>query len=497
MFFGQIRRSYKVALCLLIISGAIFSGIHWSKAPEVSAEASAPSVPVSATDFVNHLYSCVLNRTASSGEQSAWLDAFTIRNASVTEMYEGFFLSTEFANRQLDNTAYVTMLYRCVLFRNPGSSDIAAWVGVIENGQATRNEVLNPGFFNSQEFQNIAQRLAALKTVIAVLAAPTFSPKAGDYTTSVTVKIEGPSGAAVYYTTDGSQPTTTSRLYTSPLALTQNTTIKAKAVKSGYADSPVVSAAYTISRAPVDKEDIDKVLPVVNFTPLSSTTVSGIVTLSFTATDNVGVTKATLKVNGLEVKTFTTSPYSYVLDTAILSNGQHLFTAEAYDAAGNKGQAQVTLNISNKKQEQERPQPQPKPVPQPQPKPPAQAYPVTSEGFIGFLYTCFLDREAEAEGLTAWLNHFNNGLSLPELYHGFYNSPEFNSRKLSDTEFVTKLYKCILFRNPDANGQGAWIKVLAQGRSRTFVAQNFTDSPEFKRAVEPYLERLRNGEDIK
>ena len=57
-----------------------------------------------------------------------------------------------------------------------------------------------------------------------------------DYKLTITSETDG---AKIYYTTDGSKPTTKSQLYTAPLAFVQNDTIQAIAVCEGYDDSPV------------------------------------------------------------------------------------------------------------------------------------------------------------------------------------------------------------------------------------------------------------------
>ena len=81
------------------------------------------------------------------------------------------------------------------------------------------------------------------------VAAPVFSPPAGTYsgTTNVTIST-ATNGAEVRYTSDGSTPSLTSgTLYSAAIPVAQTTTLKAIAYKAGIADSPVVSAAYTIS----------------------------------------------------------------------------------------------------------------------------------------------------------------------------------------------------------------------------------------------------------
>jgi hypothetical protein len=75
---------------------------------------------------------------------------------------------------------------------------------------------------------------------------------AGSYSSSITVQILcSTSGAAIYYTTDGAAPTASSNLYSSPLAISSSTTLKAIAIKENMANSEVGSASYTIDASKV------------------------------------------------------------------------------------------------------------------------------------------------------------------------------------------------------------------------------------------------------
>jgi hypothetical protein len=81
----------------------------------------------------------------------------------------------------------------------------------------------------------------------APAAAPTFNPAPGAYTTSKTVTItDTTSGAVIYYTLDGSTPTTNSTKYKYSLNIPSTATLKAIAVAPYYVNSPVTSGIYTI-----------------------------------------------------------------------------------------------------------------------------------------------------------------------------------------------------------------------------------------------------------
>jgi hypothetical protein len=81
------------------------------------------------------------------------------------------------------------------------------------------------------------------------LAQPTFSRAAGAYTSSQSVTITGPSGAKIYYTTNGKPPTTASTLYGGPIMVSSNKVLEAIAVKSGYTNSEPAQRNYQVQAA--------------------------------------------------------------------------------------------------------------------------------------------------------------------------------------------------------------------------------------------------------
>jgi hypothetical protein len=80
-------------------------------------------------------------------------------------------------------------------------------------------------------------------------ATPVFSPKAGRYSAPQPVTITDlVPGATIYYTTDGTAPTTSSPVFTpgNPITVSSTEMLKADAVAPGYVRSAVASATYTI-----------------------------------------------------------------------------------------------------------------------------------------------------------------------------------------------------------------------------------------------------------
>lgn len=90
---------------------------------------------------------------------------------------------------------------------------------------------------------------------------------------------------------------------------------------------------------------VDREAPVVAASESGS---SGTITLSATATDNVGVSKVEFYVDGLLKGSDESSPYSVALDSRVLAKGSHTLLAKAYDAAGNVGSSTpVAFSIDN------------------------------------------------------------------------------------------------------------------------------------------------------
>ncbi len=146
----------------------------------------------------------------------------------------------------------------------------------------------------------------------ASAATPVILLPSGDYTGAQTVSIsDATAGAVIYYTTDGSTPTTSSPKYTGAIGLSSSVTLQAIAVASGYSTSAVAVALYNIVPPPAPPT-------VTSITPGGGpTNTAANVTLSgtgFTPSSTVAVNGAQIPANYLSPTEITlTMPASSVI----------------------------------------------------------------------------------------------------------------------------------------------------------------------------------------
>ncbi len=154
------------------------------------------------------------------------------------------------------------------------------------------------------------------------VATPVFNPPAGTYNSTQFVTVtDATPGATIYYTTDGSTPTTSSAVYSGTITVSANGFIQALAVASGYNDSNTVIASYTIIQPVPVISDVSPAFPIANadnsltitgsnFIP-GSTVLTGAVSL---ATQYVSSTQLTAQLPASQVP-FAGAPVGLLVKT--------------------------------------------------------------------------------------------------------------------------------------------------------------------------------------
>ena len=183
-----------------------------------------------------------------------------------------------------------------------------------------------------------------------------LSNPAGGSTVSGTVTVsasasDGVGVANVQFLLDGAaigSPDTSA-----PYSTTWNTTAVAngshtlRAVAVDAAGNSATSTGVTVT---VNNTSPDTTAPSVSISsPGGGSAVSGSVTVSATASDNVGVTSVQFLLDGAALGApDTTSPFSVSWTTSSVANGVHALTAVARDAAGNsKTSAAISVTVNN------------------------------------------------------------------------------------------------------------------------------------------------------
>lgn len=104
------------------------------------------------------------------------------------------------------------------------------------------------------------------------------------------------------------------------------------------------------------------------------------------------------------------------------------------------------------------------------------------------LYDTVFDRAPDDAGLTFWTNSLRSGVGLDDVAELFVASPEFRDRygDLGTGDFVALLYRNVLDREADPEGQAFWTSGLNSGRlDRDDVVLAFSESPEHVAKVGP------------
>jgi hypothetical protein len=150
----------------------------------------------------------------------AWViqsDAYSSSGPSVLHAYDAYNLSQQLYNSSQNLSR-----------DNPGGA-VKFTVPTVVNGKVYVGTEYNLSVFGLAQF----------------LAAPVIAPNGGIFTNSVLITLtDATPGTAIYYTVDGSVPTTNSLLYTSPFTLTNTAAVQAVAAKPGAINSGISAASF-------------------------------------------------------------------------------------------------------------------------------------------------------------------------------------------------------------------------------------------------------------
>lgn len=156
---------------------------------------------------------------------------------------------------------------------------------------------------------------------------------------SVTLDVDG-----IAVTSSVSAPFTTS--WNSATVANGTHTLTATA-KDAYGNRSSSSIVVSVSNSIVVVGDLTA--PIVNLlSPANgaSYNTGDVITISSSASDNVGISNLSISINGTVVGSSASSSYAYSWNTASAASGIHTITATARDAAGNQSVRSITVTLN-------------------------------------------------------------------------------------------------------------------------------------------------------
>jgi len=227
--------------------------------------------------------------------------AGTSATLPVTMTNEGSYYSSTIYSISVDNPAFTVTYGTCATVTGPGAScqlQVTFKPAAATSYTGTAS-IITYVSGTSLPSQTLTLSLNGTGTGPATTT-PIITPGTGSYSASQSVAItDATAGATIYYTTDGSAPTTASTKYTSAITVSSNETLNAIATATGYAQSATATATYTF------------VYPALTLTPPSISfgnqtvnTTSGSQTVTLTNTGAATLSITSIALTGTDASSF-------------------------------------------------------------------------------------------------------------------------------------------------------------------------------------------------
>ena len=232
----------------------------------------------------------------------------------------------------------------------PSGTSTGTFVAAAANPTTPQSATVTAMLNGSSTSVTLSLQAPVLLTNVA--CTPTTLTSGGTSTCTVTLNQPSPSGGTSVGLTNSNSAVLTVPASVTVASGASTATFSAAAAVVTASQSAVVTASTGTSSQSISLTILfaDNVPPTVSVSsPTAGQTVSGTITLSASAFDNVGVAWVQFKVDGAAVgPQIATSPYNYSLVTTSLTNATHTIAAVASDFSGNTStSAAISITVSN------------------------------------------------------------------------------------------------------------------------------------------------------
>lgn len=309
----------------------------------------AQTTPISGSITIAPFRSIILNKTAGLVTDTT-APTVVIASPAASSVLSGTATVTATAS---DNVALTKVEFyqgTTLIGTSTTAPYSTTWnTAVVANGTYTLKAVATDSSNNQATSATVSVTVANLDTTAPVvsLTAPVGGVTLSSTTTLIADASDAVGVTAVsFYAGSTLLGTDTSAPYTTPWDTTgvANGTYTLKVIASDAAGNTTTSGTVTVTVA-----NTDTTAPIVSVSsPSAGSVLSGIATLTATATDNVGISRVDLYVGSTLMGSDTTIPYTATWDTTKSTNSTFGLKAIAYDITGNKTtSSSVVVSVNN------------------------------------------------------------------------------------------------------------------------------------------------------
>jgi len=244
--FSPAGGTFSAAQTVTLSSSTAGAAIYYTTngtTPSTSSAKYAGPITVSATETLRAIAAVSGYSNSAVGTAAYTITTYPKTATPVLSLASGNYSSAQTLT-MADATSGATIYYTTNGSAPTASSAKYAGPMTVSATETVQAVALATGYTTS----SLASATYTITTAASpALPAPVFSVATGTYTSTQTVSItDGTAGTTIHYTTNGTTPTASSAVYSGPITVTATETLEAIAVKTGYTNSPVASAVYTI-----------------------------------------------------------------------------------------------------------------------------------------------------------------------------------------------------------------------------------------------------------